>query len=245
MLNLNHFGTSCYICPSLTYTGMATHTCNIAETTWKPGLEDLIDFAMRLGFTLISSFAFGYSIPAPPVKITWITWPTCMLKLNAVQPWHNNLDRAQDAPHNIGGEVLVMPEYQHVQDPIKKAYSCWYDMQPDDGTRNYFDDPLITKGPFNHPYRILGPRKKWPRYANGFGEKEFLAYRLFLDLRNAYGIPYAVDGEEARRRRLLYGDSTPGEEGEEARSEGEASEECEEQKPEGKKPPREEEAPGG
>ena len=156
------------------------------------------------------------------------------------------MDRMQEAPHNIGGEVLVMPEYQHVQDPIKTTYSFWYATQETyNETRNYFDDPLITKGPFNHPYRILGPRDQWPGYATGFEEKEFLEYRLFLDLRNAYGIPYAVDGEEARRRRLLYGDSTPGEDGEEARSEGEAIEECEEQKPEGKKPPREEEAPGG
>ena len=208
----------------------------IAETRdMEPGMEDLIDSAMRSGFTLISSFVFGYSIPAPPVKITWITWPTCMLKLNAVQPWHNNMDRMQEAPHNIGGEVLVMPEYQHVQDPIKTAYPAWYDTQEtDNGTSNYFDDPRFMKGPLNHPYRILGPRDQWPKYANDWKETEFLQYRLYLDLRNAYGLPCAVDG-----------DSTPGEEGEEARSEGEASEECEEQKPEGKKPPREEEAPGG
>ena len=205
MLNLNHFGTSCYICSSLTYTCMATHTCNIAETTWRPniaettwrpGLEDLIDSAFQVVFPLISLFAFGYSIPAPPVKITWITLPTCMLMLNTVQPWHKNLDQAQDAPHNIGGEVLVMPEYQHVQDPIKEAHPSWYcTMETVNGTFNCFDAPHLMKGPLNHPYRILGPRDKWPMCAEDWKDEEFLQYRLWIDLKSAYSFPLAVDGD--------------------------------------------------
>ena len=103
----------------------------------RPGRPYIIDSAFRFVFPLISLFAFGYSIQVPHVKINWITLPTCMVMLNTVQPWHENMDQAQDAPHNIGGEVLVMPEYQHVQDPIKEAHPSWYN-----GT---FDAPHLMK----------------------------------------------------------------------------------------------------
>ena len=80
-----------------------------------------------------------------------------------------------------------MPEYQHVHDPIKEAHPSWYN-----GT---FDAPHLMKGPLNHPYRILGPRDKWPTYAEDWKEEEFLQYRLWIDLKSAYSFPLAVDGD--------------------------------------------------
>ena len=83
--------------------------------------------AMRLVLPLISSFVVGLharTIAEANGDMTMNAVAHLFGNFLALERWHHEqLDQpmVQDAPHTLGGEVLVMIDFQHVENPIMRV----------------------------------------------------------------------------------------------------------------------------